>query len=123
MPFPGGAAPLREAQRRAAEGAGNVDGIARTSAVAPQRRSARRSAAHHDVASERLAMPQIATREWDVLAIGQLEQTAIEAIDPARVRPSRQRQREQTESRLAAHRRDIAQTARQRFPPDVLWPM
>src|SRR5262249_12100839 len=87
--FPGSAASGGESERGAAEPARNVDRVSRPRAVAPQGRASRDTAADDDIAGELARMSEIAADERGAGAIGQTEQAAVEAVDPAAVGPRR----------------------------------
>jgi hypothetical protein len=54
---------------------------------------------------------------------GEAQQAAIETVDPAIESGGRDRERHQAEARLATHRGDVAQPARQRLVSDILGPV
>jgi hypothetical protein len=119
---PGGrraARPARQSQRRAAQAAGNVDGISRACPIAPQCATARRGAAHDDVAHQLAAPCHIAARQGHAGAPAEAQQTTVKFIHPRLVRPPRYCQRKQEKAGLPSHGSYIAQTARQRFPPHI----
>ena len=119
MPQPCLAAPRRQSQRRPAERTRDIDRVAGARPVAPQRLPARHGPRHHDVAHHPIGPRQIAADQRRPGTPGQRQQPVIETVQPSRIHPTGQRQREQTEARLAAHRRDIAEPARQRLPADI----
>ena len=110
----------RQSQSRAAGLAGHVDRIARTRPIPPQRLAARHRARNHDVAHGLPRMGQVAAQQRTALARGKRQQAAVKGVHPPRVRPGRQRQRHEAESRYPAHGSDIAQSARQRLPAGIL---
>ena len=98
VPLPCRASLGAKPERRAAQQAGNADLIAGPGAVAPQCRPVRRFAADHHVAGELRGARQIASRERHTRALGESPESPEEVIDPARLRPLRERQREQRRS-------------------------
>ena len=89
-------------------------------AIPPQCPSSRDSATNHDVAHHLVCASQIAADQGRIGPRRQSERAAIEAVDPPLVRPVGHGKREQKETWLAAHGGNIAQTARQGLPPNVL---
>ena len=59
----------RESESRSAEGAGNIDRIARARAAAQQRLAARHGPAADDIASDLRSMEKVAARQDDCRAL------------------------------------------------------
>jgi hypothetical protein len=104
-----------EAESRAAEPSGDVDGIAGAGAIAPQCAAARNGPADHDIARRFGRARQVAAGQRDAATCAPGATIRIKAIDPAPVRARAGGERKQAEARHATHGGDIAQSARQRL--------
>src|SRR5437899_1571015 len=121
MTLPGRALAGGEPERRAAQLAGDIDPIAGTGSGSEKGLAARNGAADDHIAGEFFRAGEVASSERRFATEG--EKSVVEAVHPVLIRPARNREREQTEARVAAHRRDVAQAARERFMADILRPM
>src|SRR6185369_10685014 len=106
----------RKAEGGGAEEAGDVDGIAGTGTVAAERLAAGNGAGDDDIEHGFFGMGEVAAEERALVAAGEREESAIEAIEPAGVRPRCEGEREEAEARLATHGGDVAQAAGKGLP-------
>ena len=82
--------------------------------IAPQSLSSGDRPAHHHIAMNFLGTRQIPTRERRTGSSREAEQSPVEPVHPLPGFRRRYRQCHQAKSRLAAHRRDVAQASGQR---------
>ena len=106
-------------RRRAAQLTGHVDGIACLCSRAQKRSAGRHFAGHYDIGGDQRRLRNIAPSQYDFKAPCQRQQPAQEPVNPALRELSRHSEREKCCPRLAAHGRNIAQTARQAAMPDA----
>jgi len=96
----------------ASQRAGNVDAIAGRCTGAAQSFAFTNGSADHDIANQLIGMRDVAARELRLGLAQQFIHSAIETIDPMRIRPVRERERDQTVQWTSPHGGDIAQATR-----------
>ena len=103
----------------ASQRAGYVDTVSDLGPTAAQSLPSSHHPTKHYIADQLPGMRDIAARELCLSLVQQLIHAAIEAIDPALIRPPGERERYQAVQRTSAHGGDIAQAARDSPAPNL----